>query len=110
MLDISKPGKLYLRRQSSQKTIANYNVRIDFRHPHGSSFVRLEKVRTCNVSFISALTNKYGLEYTDPNMEKDIEEFKETCKMSTFTLVGMEEILKQQGLVYTNYFIFLLVS
>lgn len=66
-------------------------------HHSGSSFVRHENVRSCNVSFISALKNKYGREYCDPNADKKIAAFMNACKVQCIELVGMPEITKQQG-------------
>lgn len=69
-----------------------------FRHLNGASFVRLEKVVCCNVSFISAFKNKYGQD-CDPGIDQEISALMKQSKMSSFELVGMQKIKTEQALV-----------
>lgn len=69
-----------------------------FRHLNGASFVRMEKVVPCNVSFISAFKNKYGQD-CDPGIDQEISALMKQSKMSSFELVGMQKIKTKQALV-----------
>lgn len=71
---------------------------MNFRHPNGASFVRLEKVVSCNVSFINAFKSKYGQD-CDPGIDQEISALMKQSKMSSFELVGMQKIQKKQSYV-----------
>lgn len=60
-------------------------------HPNGGSFVRLEKVIPCNVSFMDALKNKYG-QHGDPGFNQEISALVKQSKMSFFEFVGVNKI------------------
>lgn len=68
------------------------------RHPNGASFVHVEKVVPCKVSFIDAFKNKYGQD-CDPKIDQEISAIMKQSKMSSFELVGMHKVQKKQALV-----------
>ncbi|VVC27021.1 Hypothetical protein CINCED_3A022009 [Cinara cedri] len=65
-------------------------------HPNGASFVRLEKIVPCNVSFMSAFKNKYGQD-CDPGVDQEISIIMKQSKMPFFELVGMQKIQEKQA-------------
>lgn len=69
---------------------------INFRHPNGASFVRLEKVIPNSISFITAFQSKYGQDF-DNNVHQEIIALMKQSKMSSFELVGMQKIQKKQA-------------
>lgn len=80
---------------------------MNFSHPNGASFVRLEKVVPCNVSFINAFKNKYGQD-CNPGIDQEISEFMKQSKISSFELVGMQKIQKKQSYVQNIKFLFII--
>lgn len=71
---------------------------MNFRHPNGASFVRLEKIVPCDVSFMNAFKNKYGQD-CDPKVDQEISIIMKQSKMPFFELVGMQKIQEKQALV-----------
>ncbi|XP_050549145.1 tubulin-specific chaperone E [Daktulosphaira vitifoliae] len=74
-------------------------------HPNGASFVKVEKVIPCQVTFLQAFKFKYG-QNCDPVINDDICAIRKQSKMSLFEVVGMQKIQEKQAhfdkLTYVN--------